>query len=341
MFNNSSKLLFFTFTMVSSLMAVSATSWLGAWMGLEINLLSFIPLMSDSNNLMSSESSLKYFLTQALASSVLLFSVILFMLESNLIFKSFLDYPSSMILFSLLIKSGAAPFHFWFPLVMEGLSWTNALILMTWQKLAPLTLISYTNENNIIGICVIASVVVGSLSGLNQTSLRKLLAYSSINHLGWMLIAMTSSEILWLNYYSFYVFLSFIVVILFNFMGVGSLNQLFSMPFHSLAIKFMLFLGILSLGGLPPFVGFFPSWMVIEQLILNSQFVMVFILVLCSLVTLFFYLRLGYSAFVIGHSESNWNLKISFGTNMFKLILVFSFFSLIGLLMVSLFFWLS
>lgn len=339
-FNNSSKILFFLIIMVRSLITVSANSWLGAWIGLEINLLSFIPLIRDNNNLMTSEASLKYFLTQALTSSVLLFALILFIIERNFLFKGLLNFPSLIITSALLMKRGAAPFHLWFPLVIEGLSWTNATILITWQKLAPLIIISYLNEVKFIEICVILCVVVGRLGGLNQISFRKLLAYSSIGHLGWILISITAREMLWLNYYTFYVFLSLAIVIILYFLNLNLIPQLFNISFHSESLKFILFLNILSLGGLPPFIGFFPKWMTIQHLSLNRQFLIIIVLVMFSLVTLFFYLRIGYSAFVIGHTERNWKFSFPLRRNLFNWSVRISFFSSIGLIIIRLFFWL-
>ena len=141
-------------------------------------MLSFIPLIRDNNNLISTEASLKYFLTQALASAVLLFAIILFLLENNLLINLDNSYSRIIIISSLLLKRGTAPFHFWFPNVIEGLSWINSLILITWQKIAPLILISYLNIKSIILTCAIISVIIGSLGGLNQTSLRKLISLS-------------------------------------------------------------------------------------------------------------------------------------------------------------------
>nr|QLY90279.1 NADH dehydrogenase subunit 2 [Pherbellia dubia] len=337
MFNNSSKIMFGLIIMMSTLMTVSANSWLSAWMGLEINLLSFIPLMSD-NNLMSTEASLKYFLTQALASAVLLFSIILFMLENKIMLQYNMNYSSLMIISSLLMKSGAAPFHFWFPNVMEGLSWMNALILMTWQKIAPMMLLSYLIYNDFILLSVIFSSMMGSLGGLNQTSLRKLMAYSSINHLGWMLMAMYSSEMLWLNYFLFYSFLSFSLILFFNLFKMFHLNQLFSNFFHSPILSFILLLNLLSLGGLPPFLGFFPKWMVIQSLTENYQLSFVIILTVTTLITLYFYLRLCYSAFMLSYHETNWSFKILFNSFSMNLYLWFSFMSTVGMMLISLFY---
>nr|WKU83931.1 NADH dehydrogenase subunit 2 [Eristalinus sepulchralis] len=335
MFNNSSKIMFFFILMMSTMITISANSWLGAWMGLEINLLSFIPLMND-NNLMSNESSLKYFLTQALASSILLFSTILFMYKNNFMYNNNNENSiNMMILSSLLLKSGTAPFHFWFPNVMEGMTWTNALILMTWQKIGPLMLISYLIIKPMLFTCIIISVIVGSLGGLNQTSLRKLMTFSSINHLGWMLMSMYSNESLWITYFLFYSFMSFNMIFLFNMFKLYHINQLFSLFLMNKTFKFSLFLNLLSLGGLPPFMGFIPKWLTIQYLTFNNQLFMLTIMILMTLITLFFYLRLCYTAFMLNHYENNWNFNIYWNNFSMNIYLMFSFISTFGLFIIS------
>nr|UEK75597.1 NADH dehydrogenase subunit 2 [Epistrophe lamellata] len=343
MFNNSSKILFIFILMMSTMITISANSWLGAWMGLEINLLSFIPLMSD-NNLMSNEASLKYFLTQALASSILLFSSILFLYQNNYMNNYFFNeennYISMMILSALLMKSGTAPFHFWFPNVMEGLNWMNALILMTWQKIAPLMLISYLMIKLMLFWCIILSVMIGSLGGLNQTSLRKLMTFSSINHLGWMIMSMFSNESLWINYFLFYSFLSLNLIFLFSMFKLFHINQLFSLFMFNKYFKFSMFINLLSLGGLPPFLGFIPKWMTIQYLTFNNQLFLMTLMIIMTLITLFFYLRLCYTAFMLNYYENNWNYNIYWKNFLMNIYLVFSFFSTFGLFIISFMFYL-
>nr|QTF74320.1 NADH dehydrogenase subunit 2 [Sphecapatoclea sp.] len=332
MFNNSSKIMFISILMMGTMISISANSWLSAWMGLEINLLAFIPLMSD-NKLMSTESSLKYFLTQALASSVLLFAVILYLLNSNKMNSNFI--MEMMIFSSLLLKSGSAPFHFWFPNVMEGLSWINTLILMTWQKIAPLMLISYIIFKPLMLMSTLLSALIGALGGMNQTSLRKLMAYSSINHLGWMLMAMYNSNSQWMMYFLMYSFLTFMMIYMFNAFKVSHINQLFNLFFHSKTMKFFLFFNLLSLGGLPPFLGFFPKWLVIQSLTFNKQMFLLSFMVLTALITLFFYMRLSYSAFMLNNYENNWMHNSSFKSNYMNIFLTLSFFSSLGLFLIS------
>nr|ACJ03835.1 NADH dehydrogenase subunit 2 [Stegana polyrhopalia] len=335
MFNNSSKILFVIVMMVGSLITITSNSWLGAWMGLEINLLSFIPLMSDSNNLMSSEASLKYFLIQALASTVLLFAIILMMMKNNMNYEIKSSYITSIMLSTLLLKSGAAPFHFWFPNIMEGLSWMNCLMLMTWQKIAPIMLISHFNIKMLLMMSIIMSVIIGSLGGLNQSSLRKLMAFSSINHLGWMFMALYSNESIWLIYFLMYSFLSFTLTFMFNNFKIFYFNQMFSMFFKSKILKFTLFMNFLSLGGLPPFLGFMPKWIVIQQLTFSNQYFMLMVLMMTTLITLFFYLRICYSAFMLNYYENNWMNYSEMNNMNYNLYLIMSFFSIFGLIMIS------
>nr|YP_010022247.1 NADH dehydrogenase subunit 2 [Asyndetus clavipes]QOL12437.1 NADH dehydrogenase subunit 2 [Asyndetus clavipes] len=338
MMKNSSKLLFLFTLITGTLMTISANSWLGAWMGLEINLLSFIPLMNNMNNLKSSEASLKYFLTQAMASSILLFAVILFMMKSNMIFQNEINinnYYKMIILSSLLLKSGTAPFHFWFPEVMEGLTWNNCLILMTWQKFAPLMLMYYLMIYKMIIFIIMITVSVGSLGGLNQTSLRKIFAFSSINHLGWMLSGMLINEYTWMIYFLFYSFISMNIIFILNILKIYHFNQLFSMFMSNKYLKILTSLNILSLGGLPPFLGFIPKWMIIQLLSIENQMMLILWIMLMTLITLFFYLRLCFSALMLNYPENNWILYNMMNNFNLKFYLILSFFSTMGLPIIS------
>nr|QZI85393.1 NADH dehydrogenase subunit 2 [Limnophyes minimus] len=332
MINNSSTIMFSNIVMMGTFISISANSWLGAWMGLEINLLAFIPLMSD-DKLMSTQASLKYFLTQALASSVFLFAVIMFML--NNLYQEMNNYFTLLISSSMLMKMGCAPFHFWFPSVTEGLSWNAILLLMTWQKIAPLMIFSYCMSMYFLIFIVIFSMIFGSLGGLNQTSLRKLMAFSSINHLGWMIISMHNNEILWMIYFLFYSFLSFNIIFMFNNFKLLNLNQTFYMKNFNLVLKISIFITLLSLGGLPPFLGFFPKWLVIETLSSQKMIFTLLFMLFFTLITLFFYLRISYNALLMTHNEMNWNFKTFYSKIYMKTTILLTFFSLFGLILIN------
>nr|YP_010563165.1 NADH dehydrogenase subunit 2 [Cnethodonta grisescens]UYX61171.1 NADH dehydrogenase subunit 2 [Cnethodonta grisescens] len=331
---NSTKM-FFMFTLFfSTLISISSNSWLGCWIGLEINLLSFIPLISNSNNLFSNEASMKYFLTQSIASINFLFSIIMkLILMKNFEMNLFI---SIMINSSLLMKMGSAPFHFWFPNIIEGLSWFNSLILMTWQKISPMILLSYYFNMNFIIIIIIMNIIIGAINGMNQTSLRKLMAFSSINNLGWMLMTIMISMNLWLFYFLMYFFLTSMMTFLFYILNMFYINQLFINNMNFM-IKINLLINFLSLGGLPPFIGFFPKWIVINFLINNNFYLMTLLFMMMSLIMLFFYIRIIYSAFMFNYYKMKW-FKILIKNKLFSIINLFSFMSIMSMILTTFFY---
>nr|AOV63362.1 NADH dehydrogenase subunit 2 [Trabala vishnou guttata] len=329
MYYNSNKMFFMYMLVFSTFISISSNSWLGCWIGLEINLLSFIPLISNSNNLLMSEASLKYFLIQSIASINFLFTILIKMtLLKNFHFNNFL---SIMINSSMLMKMGSTPFHFWFPNIIEGLTWFNNFILMSWQKITPMILMSYYMNNKFLIIIMILNVIIGALGGLNQTSLRKLMAFSSINNLGWMISAIMISENLWLFYFFVYSFLISIMCFMFYNMNMFFINQLFISNMNSI-IKINLLINFLSLGGLPPFIGFLPKWIIINFLINNNMFLISFIFIMMSLIMLFFYIRIIYSSFMFNYMKMKW-FKMFFKNNFFLIINLFSFLSVFSIIL--------
>nr|UEC45801.1 NADH dehydrogenase subunit 2 [Sinopodisma hengshanica] len=308
MTNNSTKLLFLSMLMMGTILSISSNSWFGVWMGLEINLLSFIPMLANNKNMMMNESSIKYFIVQAMASTMLLFSILLIQMKYMMGWEMEL-IPSMMVSSSLLLKIGAAPFHFWFPEVMSTSTWINCLTLMTWQKIAPMMVLSYCIQlSTFMFIITISSIIIGAMGGLNQTSLRQLLAYSSISHLGWMISSLMVSENVWELYFIIYSLLSVIMVLLFKQMNLFFLNQIYSSTNMKTEIKFMMFLSLLSLGGLPPFLGFLPKWIVMQSLVENNLTTMMTIMVMLTMITLYYYMRISFSALILSYSENSWSM---------------------------------
>lgn len=282
----------------------------------------------------SSESSLKYFLTQALASAVFLLSVITLYLFIN--FKFYLIYYNFILISSsIILKRGTAPFHFWFPSVIEGLTWYSNFILITWQKLAPLIVLSYCLRLNIIFLIVFFSILFGRLGGINQTSLRKLIAFSSINHLGWIIRGIINNENIWFLYFIFYTFLNLSIVYIFNNFKLFNINQTFKIFKSNKFSSTSIFILLLSLGGLPPFLGFFPKWIIIELIIKNNLFFILLFILFITLITLYFYLRLTYSALLLNHININWRFKNNFLIKNLNILMIINFISLTGLILIN------
>nr|QRV62489.1 NADH dehydrogenase subunit 2 [Hydroporus melanarius] len=333
------KLMFISMLFMGTIITISSYSWLGIWMGLEMNLLSFIPLINMKNNQLSSESSIKYFLIQALASSILLFTIIMLISKSKMINEMFFFNKTLMMIMNsaILLKLGAAPFHFWFPEIIEGLNWMNSLILMTWQKIAPMMILSYTMKlNYFIYMIIIMSTFIGSIGGLNQISLRKILAYSSINHIGWMLASFIMNEVIWIIYFMIYSFISFSIVFMLNKFNIFMLNQLFMMMNNFYIIKYFMLMNLLSLGGLPPFLGFLPKWIIIQNLSLNN-FLLITFMIMMTLITLFFYLRISYSSLMINNNELNFLMIMNKNNYNNLLINLLSFITINGMILYTIF----
>lgn len=319
----------FTITLISgSFIAISSYSWMGIWIGLEINLLSIIPLMRNTHNIISSEAALKYFITQALASTLLLFSIII--LSINFLYFNLNFYFTLILNTSLLTKMGAAPFHFWFPEVIDGLNWTTAFIILTWQKIAPIVLITYFNQSiQYFVLIIIFRIIISGIIGLNQTSLRKIIAYSSINHIGWIIRTILISEIVWIYYFCIYFFIIFNIVIFFKIFNIFHLKQFFILINHNFLLKFFFILNFLSLGGLPPFLGFLPKWITIQTLIYRNIIILPVIITLITLITLFIYLRITFSSVLLNSNDLAFYTSPPIKIN---LILIFNFITLISLI---------
>ena len=323
-----SYLFFFLTLLLGVLLAISSSSWFGVWIGLELNLIRFIPLIANKINPYFSEAALKYFLVQALAST--------FIIISRSLLLIFIDLSYYLILIALLIKLGAAPFHFWFPQIIEGLAWSQTIILITIQKLAPIFLISYliTNSNLVSTIILsrILTALVGALGGLNIIKLRKIIAFSSINHISWILIAVSISETIWLTYFLFYSLISTSVVLLFQTTHLFSLHNITNLNFNNSLFILTFPTSLLSLGGLPPFSGFLPKWIIIQTIITKGLIVPLAFLLISSLITLYFYLRLVTPFILIITPTLSFNIKTNSHT-LYRPFLPFIFiFNLLGLI---------
>nr|AXS65019.1 NADH dehydrogenase subunit 2 [Cleroidea sp. 1 KM-2017] len=306
------KLMFFITMISGTLISICSYSWLGMWMGLEINLISIIPLINNNLNMYSTESSIKYFLTQTIASMFILFSIILMSMNMEMMF--FLKNKILMIIMNsgLLTKMGAAPFHFWFPEVMEGLSWINCFIMLTWQKIAPMILIMYNIIlNNFFFFIITGSMLISGILGLNQISMRKILTFSSINHIGWMLSAMIHSKIIWLINFIIYTLITINLIFIFNKFKIFFVNQMIFLLNNKFIMKMFFCMNFFSLGGLPPFLGFLPKWLIINEMIMNKNYFLSFLMIMLTLLTLYFYTRTIFSGMTMNlNSQMLMNFKI-------------------------------
>nr|BCW86865.1 NADH dehydrogenase subunit 2 [Drepanosurus uchidai]BCW86878.1 NADH dehydrogenase subunit 2 [Drepanosurus uchidai] len=253
---------------LSYIMMFSTESWLGLWLALELNALSFIPILVSKDK----EVSLKYFLVQSLGSLLFLSGVINPLLYIGVIC-------------GLLLKIGVAPLHLWVPAVTPNMTWVSVLFLLTFQKLGPLLgLLMLTFNSTII---VVFSALIGALGGILQSNLRLLITYSSIAHLAWVFMNMSSMSLL-VSYFSVYTLITLTLVLTLQSLGVSFVSQM-NTPM-SMGMKSALSSCLLSLGGLPPLLGFMIKWMTLE----NSMPSLVVLagLISSTCLSLFFYFKI-------------------------------------------------
>nr|YP_009416828.1 NADH dehydrogenase subunit 2 [Etheostoma caeruleum]ACP39889.1 NADH dehydrogenase subunit 2 [Etheostoma caeruleum]AST09010.1 NADH dehydrogenase subunit 2 [Etheostoma caeruleum]QWE36345.1 NADH dehydrogenase subunit 2 [Etheostoma caeruleum]QWE36722.1 NADH dehydrogenase subunit 2 [Etheostoma caeruleum]QWE36735.1 NADH dehydrogenase subunit 2 [Etheostoma caeruleum] len=277
----------------------ASSHWLLAWMGLEMNTLAIIPLMAQHHHPRAVEATTKYFLTQATAAAMLLFAS-----TTNAWLTGQWDIqqmthplPTTLIIMALALKIGLAPVHSWLPEVLQGLDLTTGLILSTWQKLAPFALllqIQPTNSTILIAFGL-ASTLVGGWGGLNQTQLRKILAYSSIAHLGWMIIVLQFSPSLTLLTLLTYFVMTLSTFLVFKLSKSTSINMLATSWAKAPALTALTPLVLLSLGGLPPLTGFMPKWLILQELAKQDLAPTATLAAMSALLSLYFYLRLSYA----------------------------------------------
>nr|AKE35825.1 NADH dehydrogenase subunit 2 [Apodemus draco] len=297
-----------------------STNLLLMWVGLEFSLLAIIPLLINKKNPRSTEAATKYFVTQATASMIILLAIVLnykqlglwtFQQQTNFIFIN-------MTLIALSMKLGLAPFHFWLPEVTQGIQLHTGLLLLTWQKIAPLSILFQIYnllDHTMIMILAISSILIGAWGGLNQTQMRKIMAYSSIAHMGWMLAILPYNPTMTLLNLMIYIVLTipmFIMLMLNSSTTINSISLLWNKMPTTLT---MMPLILLSLGGLPPLTGFLPKWAIMTELLKNNCLILTTLMAMMALLNLFFYTRLIYSSTLTMFPTNNNSKMLTHHTN--------------------------
>nr|YP_010409987.1 NADH dehydrogenase subunit 2 [Ateles paniscus]URH15366.1 NADH dehydrogenase subunit 2 [Ateles paniscus] len=305
--------------MMGTMITILSSHWFLIWMGLELNMLAIVPVLMKNSSPRSTEAATKYFLTQTTASMILLMAIYLNNLFSGQwTINSPLDQtPTMMALIALTMKLGMAPFHFWLPEVTQGTPLIPAMLILTWQKLAPLSIMlqifSSINVNILLTMSIL-SIMIGSWGGLNQTQLRKILAYSSITYMGWMVAVLYHDPNITTLTLLIYIFLTISTLMTF-YMNSNMTTLSLSHTWNKItwmmpAIPLMM----MSLGGLPPLTGFSPKFAIMQELTKNNNIVIPLTMAMLTLMNLYFYMRLTYAISMTmfptsNSTKINWQLK--------------------------------
>nr|QBZ38173.1 NADH dehydrogenase subunit 2 [Sogata hakonensis] len=280
---NMSKIMFITIIVLSSLTSFSVNNWLTMWILMELNLFMFMPLMTKKK---INDQTLKYFIIQSLSSYILVFSMLWTSMKINSI-------NNLLTMISMLIKIGMAPFHAWKPELMNKINWNECFLLTTLIKITPLILINKMISFKLLILPLITTMIMSSFSGFNQLSLKKMMAFSSIFNLVWMTCAFSMNKILMISFMTIYSTLNWKMMKLFKKNNLIYKNQLILTP---LKTKISMNLNLLSISGLPPLMGFFPKWIVINEITKNSM-LMSFMMIMTSILMMFMYIQMNTFSF--------------------------------------------
>nr|YP_003001983.1 NADH dehydrogenase subunit 2 [Lophura nycthemera]ABY80746.1 NADH dehydrogenase subunit 2 [Lophura nycthemera] len=313
--NPHAKLIFTMSLALGTSITISSNHWILAWTGLEINTLAIIPLISKSHHPRAIEAAIKYFLTQSAASALILFSSLTNAWSSGQWDITQLNHPTPCLVLTMAIaiKLGLVPFHFWFPEVLQGSSMITALLLSTLMKLPPITLLLITSQSlnpSLLTLLAISSALIGGWMGLNQTQTRKILAFSSISHLGWMIVIITYNPHLTLLTFTLYTVMTTTVFLSLNQIKVLKLSTMLISWTKTPTLNATMMLTLLSLAGLPPLTGFMPKWFIIQELTKQEMTPTATIITMLSLLGLFFYLRLAYHSTITLPPNSSNHMKL-------------------------------
>nr|AAL90573.1 NADH dehydrogenase subunit 2 [Furcifer balteatus] len=284
---------------LGTIITASSHHWLMAWAGLELNMLAILMIIMKPKHPRAAEAAIKYFLTQTIASTMILFSSTINAIQTGQwnISQMTDKYACTMLLLALTMKIGAAPIYFWLPEVMQGTTTMTALVIASWQKIAPLTILFMTHNNlppKITMTIGIMSAIIGGWGGINQTQLRKLMAYSSIANLGWTMTIFTISPHTAMLNIMIYMIMLIPTFLLIKDMSLKTLQNSTTAWTSSPMASTLLTLMLLSLSGLPPLTGFLPKLLILNELVTQNFTPIATTMAMLSLISLFFYIRTTY-----------------------------------------------
>ena len=302
---------------------ISSNDLMVFYMGLELQSLALYVLASfNRDNILSSESGLKYFVLSALSSGLLLygcsliygfsgstnFDTIANQLNSN---EYVLTFGIVFILVGLAFKISAVPFHMWAPDVYEGSPTSVTLFFTMVPKIAALTVfirflyVPFLNLIDqwqmIIVFLSIASMLFGAIAAIGQTNIKRLIAYSSIGHIGYTLAGLATgsnegiqSSIIYISIYIIMNLALFSCLLMLKrnnqyYEEIGDLSGLSkNHPLLSLSLLIILF----SLAGIPPLAGFFAKFYIFKAVLEQSMYFLAIVGLLSTVVAAFYYLRI-------------------------------------------------
>lgn len=325
-----------TLSAIGMMMMVSASDLLSLYMGLELQSLAlYVTAAMRRDSVKSSEAGLKYFVLGSLSSGMLLYGAsLVYGFAGTTSFAGIVQtvvagqmslgvlFGLVFLLVGLAFKVSAVPFHMWTPDVYEGAPTPVTAFFATAPKIAAMALIARLmfdafgnvpgDWGQIIAALAVLSMFLGSIAGIGQRNIKRLMAYSSIAHMGFALVGLAAgtaygvqSMLLYMAIYAVMNVGSFAFILSLERDGrpvtdLDSLNRFAQAePVKAFAVLFLMF----SLAGVPPFLGFFAKYGVLTAAVDANMAWLAVLGVIASVIGAFYYLRIVYYMFFGAESE--------------------------------------
>jgi len=315
------------FGMLGMMVMVSAHSFLTIYLGLELLSLSVYAMVAlHRDSLPASEAAMKYFVLGALASGMLLYgmsilygvtgsldiSVVSDNLVSNMQEKGVvLAFALVFVIIGLAFKLGAVPFHMWVPDVYHGAPTVVTGFIGTAPKIAAFAMVMrllieglgqlHAQWQDILIILSILSLAVGNIIAIAQTNLKRMLAYSTISHVGFILLGFIagtdqgySASMFYIMTYALMALGAFGIIILLSRAGfeADKLDDIKGLDKRNRWYAFLMMILMFSMAGVPPTVGFHAKWQVLQSIVAVDLVWLAAVAVAFSIIGAFYYLRI-------------------------------------------------
>ncbi len=315
------------FATLGMLIMTSAHSFLMIYLGLELLSLSLYAMIAfNRNSLIASESAMKYFVLGAMASGLLLYGISIFygitgtlninqlatvVMEQSTQNPVALAFALTFIVVGLSFKLGAVPFHMWLPDIYQGSPTSVTLFIGTAPKIAGFAMAIrllvdglfelHTDWSQMLIVLAIASMALGNIIAIAQTNFKRMLAYSTISHVGFILLGILAgnangyaSAMFYTLTYAITASVAFGILILLNRKGseAENISDLCGLNHTNPWYAAMLAIAMFSMAGVPPTVGFYAKLTVLQSVIAVDMVWLAVVAVLFSVIGLFYYLRI-------------------------------------------------
>lgn len=314
------------FALLGMMVMISATNFITLYIGLELLSLSLYAMVAlQRDSAVATEAAMKYFVLGALASGLLLYGMSMLYgatgtlgvaaISDAIIHgvdnKALLVFGLVFVVAGLAFKLGAVPFHMWVPDVYHGAPTAVTMLIGSAPKLAAFAFVMrilvdglqpmVMHWSGMLVILAILSMAVGNITAIAQTNLKRMLAYSTIAHMGFLLLGILSGGIDGYSSAMFYVVIyvlmsvgTFGMIMLLSREGFEAdmLNDFKGLSQRSPWLAFMMLILMFSMAGVPPTAGFYAKFSVLQSAVSAGHVTLAVIAVLFSLIGAFYYLRI-------------------------------------------------